>query len=987
MLAQAFDNRRSGSLSGQDGSDRAFGTGALLIGMLVEPPVCVRPDTTVRETKELLGKDEPISALVVAHGEIPLGLVMSLHLDRILSNQFGFALFHSKPVVKVMDSNPMIIEDDIPLEVAASQAMQREKTKIFDHLIVTRKGLLLGTVPVPKMLESLASLEYGRREELAGLADRLREEAVGRQRAAEALQHSQEMLKRVIESLPHSIFWKDAGLRYLGCNGHFAREAGFEFPGDVIGKSDQEIAWDETEKELFREWDTRVAHSRVPLHRILERQTGNVFVEIRKIPMFDARGDFNGILGIHEDVTEKEMAARAMVANRAKSQFLANMSHEIRTPMNGVLGMAELLMGTDLDDHQRHLAETVFRSGESLLRVLNDILDFSKIEAGKLELECIGFDLREEVEEMMEVLADNAHRKGLEFICHIEKDVPGRLMGDPGRLRQILINLVGNAVKFTDEGEVVVRASLVEDAEDTVLIGFRVSDTGVGIPPESQARIFDAFSQSDESMSRRFGGTGLGLSISRQLCEIMGGRLGVESAVGKGSTFHFTVRLRRPSAEMASFPVLQCESMGDLRVLIVDDNLTNRQVLRYQIDSWGIRNESCENGAKALEILRTASREGKPYDVAILDMMMPGMDGLELARRIRSDRSLAELALIMLTSVGQYGDIEKAHLSGVVDYLTKPIRQSQLYNALAKATGGCLGNKAEISAPVRKVQPHLVPILLAEDNPINQQVCVEMLKNLGCRRVDVVSSGREAIEALERTKYGLVLMDCQMPEMDGYETTRRIRKKEAEFGARVAIVALTAHAMNGAREECLEAGMDGYLSKPFALSQMRQILDHWLPGMPEEGIKPAGESGFRNQHATTAPPQSRDGDPAGAGEEGIIDGTVLENLLLLRSTGNPDFLDSLLNSFLSHSGQLMERIHHALASNDLSKVRELTHSLKSSSANVGALKFAEICKRLESACREPRELERDTETELDAEYGKVRSALAGILKGQACVND
>ena len=422
-----------------------------------------------------------------------------------------------------------------------------------------------------------------------------------------------------------------------------------------------------------------------PSRRMLERQSGTIFLEVSRIPMFDSKGNFIGVLGAHEDVTEKEMAARAIAANRAKSQFLANMSHEIRTPMNGVLGMAELLLGTELDPHQRKLAEIVFRSGQSLLRVLNDILDFSKIEAGKLELEHAGFDLRTEVEELIELVADNAHRKGLEFVCRIDEDVPSLLRGDPGRLRQILTNLVGNAVKFTEQGGIFVHGFLQEEKQDRILLGFEVSDTGIGIAPEVQSKIFQAFSQSDQSMSRRFGGTGLGLAISRQLCEMMGGQIEVESQPGKGSCFRFTVCLQRQHPGKPDDEPHVDSMAAALRVLIVDDNETNREVLQYQLDSWKISADCADRGEQALEMLRAAAENGNAYDLAILDKMMPGMDGLELAQRIKQDRSISSVVLIMLS-----GDIERSCNPGIAAHLTKPVRASQLYNAIETATKGRL---------------------------------------------------------------------------------------------------------------------------------------------------------------------------------------------------------------------------------------------------------------------------------------------------------
>ena len=799
---------------------------SICIEELAEPAVCIPPDTPIRDAKEMLGNDEPINALVVTSSGKPAGLICSLHLDKILSKPFGVALFYPKPVARVMDTRPLTIEAGTPLEEAASLAMQREKAKIFDHIIVTRNDSLIGMVSVPKMLETLAALEHRRRAQLTRLTERLTGEICDREKAAEALQRSREMLNRVIESFPHSLFWKDRDLRYLGCNRLFAVEAGCDTTAGVIGKTDGDLAWTDDEALLFHGWDMELVDSPEPSRRMLERRSGTLFLEVRRTPMFDSKGNFIGVLGTHEDVTEKEMAARAIAANRAKSQFLANMGHEIRTPMNGVLGMAELMLGTELDMHQRKLAETVFRSGRSLLRVLNDILDFSKIEAGKLELEQVNFDLQTQVEELIELVADNAHRKGLEFICRIDENVPTHLTGDPGRLRQVLTNLIGNAVKFTEQGEIFVHGSLREETQDYILLGFEVSDTGIGISPEAQSKIFQAFSQSDQSMSRRFGGTGLGLAISRQLCEMMGGQIEVESSPGKGSRFRFSVRLKKQHPGKPEDEIYAGSLTAALRVLVVDDNETNREVLRCQLDSWKITGECAESGEQALEMLRAAAGSGHAYDLAILDKIMPGMDGLELAHRIRQERSLASVVLIMLS-----GDIERCCDPGIAAHLTKPVRPSQLYNAIETAMQGRPCAKRSVPARSKPVKAESTPILLAEDNPINQQVCSAMLENLGCRHVDVVSNGVEALQAISRKHYGLVLMDCQMPEMDGYEATRLIREKESQSvsASHIFIVALTAHAMKGAREQCLAAGMDGYLPKPFTLDQLKATLELRLP--------------------------------------------------------------------------------------------------------------------------------------------------------------
>ncbi|MDR3570411.1 MAG: response regulator [Syntrophobacteraceae bacterium] len=968
-------------------SQPPFAGKSMPIGALAEPATCVPPGARVEDVRKMLDIEEPITGLVVTSLDQPVGLVMSLQLHKTLGSQFGHALFHSKPVSKLMDPDPLIVDYHMPIEVAASRVMERQKGRIFDHIVVLRNHLLLGVVPVPKMLETLARLESERRAELSRLTDKLRQEAIERQRVAEELRNSREMLKTVIESLPHSISWKNGDLSYVGSNHNFARETGFTAPRELIGKDDSRLAWPGDEADLMSRWDHQVVETHLPVHQMVERDSGKLFIEIRKIPMFDSRENFLGILTIQEDVTKKELAARAIAANRAKSQFLANMSHEIRTPLNGVLGMAELLLGTDLDRHQRHLGETLFRSGQSLLHVLNDILDFSKIEAGKLELEFLEFDLHDQIEETMEILAHNAHRKGLEFICQIDREVPKVLAGDPGRLRQILTNLVGNAIKFTESGEIMVRAYQAEEnGDDSITLGFEVKDTGIGLTTQEQERIFEPFSQSDCSMSRKYGGTGLGLSISRQICEMMGGEIRVESNPGAGSIFHFTVQMKKRKDD-GPREVCRCKDRRNLRVLIVDDNETNRAVLKYQVDSWGIANESAESGPHALEMLRRADKEGKPYDIAILDMMMPGMDGMEVARAIKADSRLHPTKLLVLTSVGDYASPDTIREIGIAASLNKPARRSQLYNCLLALTGI---KTAKTDAHPYKSGGEIkfgARLLLAEDNPVNQEVTRGMAQKLGCS-LDIVEDGQEVLQALSRKSYDLVLMDCQMPEMDGYTATRIIRNKQArgELGVKpIKIVALTAHAMAGDREQCLAAGMDDYLRKPFTLEQLKHTLTPFL-ATQSTVQKPERDNKICHEIRTSASPVpdvlSRP-QPVSSLAAQCLDRNVLDSIRSLQTEDMPDVFEKVINIYMQKAPLLLEKLRDAVCRADPSAIAFAAHSFKSGSANIGAQEAAALCAELEQLGRAGRtDSAPQLFARLEAASSRVLDALKAELKGR-----
>jgi two-component system, sensor histidine kinase and response regulator len=667
----------------------------------------------------------------------------------------------------------------------------------------------------------------------------------------EALRRAEDKYRSIFENATVGIFQTSPDGKYLSANPALARIYGYDSPAELLAHLT------DISGQLYVEPDRRGKFTNAMRSegrieefesQVYKRDESVIWISENAHAVHDERnGELLYYEGMVQDISHRKSAEEALMqamsasdaANRAKSEFLANMSHEIRTPMNGIIGMTGFLLDGKLEPEQREFAETISASANDLLAILNDILDFSKIEAGKLSFDLIDFDLVVTVESMLDQVASLAHTKGIELTCAIASDLPTRLCGDPGRLRQILANLVGNAIKFTQKGEVVVRIFKESENATHARLHFRVKDSGIGISPEAQRNLFQAFRQADSSTTRRYGGTGLGLAISKQLVALMEGQIGVESEIDKGSTFWFIVELQKQAGDATS-PEYPRRDLSGLRVLAVDDNATNREILRLQLGAWQVQAASAASGGEALKGLRIAAEAGQSYHLAILDMQMPEMDGLTLARAIKGEPTLSDTRLIMLSSFGQAFTPAELKAVGIEAYLVKPVKQSRLFDCIANAM-----SDAAAANSIRKPRDAAKPasldskpglaleklrILLAEDNRINQQVALSHIRKLGCQ-ADLVATGQEVLEALKLVPYDLILMDCQMPEMDGYEATQAIREQERSlehsctWAPPVYIIALTAHAMQGDREKCLAAGMDDYLSKPMRVAELHAALE------------------------------------------------------------------------------------------------------------------------------------------------------------------
>jgi PAS domain S-box-containing protein len=767
-----------------------------------------------------------------------------------------------------------------------------------------------------------------------------------RKEAELRLVEQREQLRALMDTIPDHIYFKDAESRFTLISRALGRSFGLDDPDEAKGRSDADFFAEEHARRAYDD-EQRIIRSGQPVVGLEEKETWpdghETWASTTKLPRRDIDGSVIGTFGISRDITARKLAEaslaetntrleaaiaeatektiQAELANSAKSDFLANMSHEIRTPMNGVIGMIGLLLDTDLDEEQRHYAETVRASGESLLELLNDILDFSKIEAGSVDLETLDFDLRALVDDFASMPAVRAHAKGLEFICAVAPEVPAYLSGDPGRLRQVLLNLVGNALKFTETGEIVVRVGLLEETDTDAVVRFSVRDTGIGIAPEQHDHLFQKFTQADASTTRRYGGTGLGLAISKRLVELMGGEIGLNSEAGRGSEFWFAVRL--PKQAVPEPVLVSTNEIHGTHILVVDDNATNREVLSAQLRAWGGRPEEAIDGPSALRALAQARDAGDPFAAAVIDMQMPDMDGADVARAIKADETLRRTRLVLMTSLGQRGDAREMEAIGFAAYLVKPTRQSDLFDSLstvlARAAMEPARQRIVTRHAIREMRRGAVRILLAEDNLTNQQVALGILRKLGLH-ADTAADGAEAIAALEARRYDLVLMDVQMPEMDGLEATRRIRDpRSAVVNHEIPIIAMTAHAMQGDRELCLEAGMDDYVTKPISPQTLADALDRWLPR--EESLQPApigAEPATVAQAVAAAPLPSF--DRAG---------------LMERLMGDDELASIVIDGFLEDAPKLILALGACLRAGDAPGAMRQAHTIKGASATVG----------------------------------------------------
>ena len=788
-----------------------------------------------------------------------------------------------------------------------------------------------------------------------------------RKRAEAVKDQQKDHLLALFNDSPVAIVTLDMHRNILTCNPAFEKLFGYS-PDEVIGR-DLDALFNEGETSVdTTSFSERILRGEMVMSSLLRRRKDgtSIDVEAAGVPLV-IHGQTAGALWMFSDISEVMQARRAAEqADRSKSEFLANMSHEIRTPMNGIVGMIELALGTDLTDEQYDFLVSARESADALLNVLNDVLDFSKIEAGQMQLESIDFDLPGVVEGVAQTSASRAEAKGLEILSYVDQSAPVYVKGDPGRLRQILVNLVENAIKFTEQGEVLIRTELVEEKDQQVTVRFSVSDTGIGIPKERQQAIFERFIQADGSTTRRFGGTGLGLTISKQLAIMMGGEIGVESEPGKGSTFWLNVTYQK-AAHPESLEQQDWADLHGVRVLVVDDNATNRRVFARMLEGFGCQVTAVSSGMEVMPALFRGLLTNEPYHLVLVDMLMPVMDGEETLRTIRREPLTQDIKVILLTSMGRSNELNRVNEMGCSGYLLKPVRQSQLRETLELVLGSKRDDARRADGRrrpgritgsfARGLKERSLHILLAEDNEINQKMTLALLSRSG-HKVDLVSNGVEAVEAVKRATYDMILMDVQMPEMNGFTASQTIRKLEEEGApgaSHVPIIAMTAHALHGDRQRCLAAGMDDYVSKPIDPRKFFQTIERWARISASIATGERKSLEVQSDPVETGAPEELADSPQADQLPGELVGNPavpldVENSLN-RFGEDRDFYYNLLSDYLRSLPTRLAEMRAALESGDGNMLSYLAHNLKGVSANFGAWQVTQLSAQLDDCCQ------------------------------------